>query len=101
MELPLTKGQLVYWVRRSTEEVESVRVYTINEQSNYFTCLALQGQRTYLFSFKCLDETIFTDPAEAEQSLEVLQQKWSEERHQPEKGSLSYVLRGVKEESED
>jgi len=98
-ESTLTKGQLVYWVRKSTESVESVRVHSITDE--YFTCLELRGQRTYLFSNKCLDDTVFVDPVEADERLSVLQDVWKSQRHEPAKGSLSYVLRGVKESDED
>lgn len=91
----LTRGQLVYWIRKSTESVESVRVKNICD--DYFTTLELQGQQTFLFGYKCLDDTVFTDPVEAELQLEVMKQVWKEQRHVPQKGSLSYVLSGIKD----
>ena len=97
--IKLEKGQLVYWVRKSTECVESVRVHSI--QPDYFTALELKGQRTFLFNNSSIGELVFIDPVEADEKLELMKPIWKSQEHVPDKHSLSYLLKGIKDTEED
>ena len=97
--ITVTKGQLVYWVRKSTEAVESVRVHSV--QSDYFTALELKGQRTFLFNNSALGEIVFIDPVEADEKLELLKPVWKSQQRIPDRHSLSYMLQGLKDSDDD
>ena len=98
-EKELHKGQLVYWVRRSTETVEEVKVHNVTDE--YFTCIEIKGHRTFIFSWKSLDTVIFVDPAVASEMLEIAKSEWKEDERKPVKGSVSYALLGLKDTDDD
>lgn len=93
----MNKGETLYWVRKSTQSIEPIKVHDIRD--TYFTCTAMKGSHTYLFNN--YDDSVFDNLLEAEAMLEHMKKIWDEEEKRRPKGTLSKLLSSIPDSDVD